>query len=100
MVNSRTESMYCLLIQDLHKAEHVLDEIYLENNTSKKSEVSIEKLENRNLSCIARLVTRAAYTRKESRGTHMLHDYAVKDNENWLKHIEFEKNKVILVDHK
>ena len=29
----------------------------------------------------------------------MLNEYPVRDDENWLKHIEFEKEKKYLVNH-
>jgi len=48
-------------------------------------------LEIKNMVTIANLVTKAAHTRKESRGTHYRTDYPTTDDKNWLKHICFEQ---------
>ena len=53
--------------------------------------VNTRFLELKNMATIAYLVTKAAYTRKESRGTHYRQDYPATDNQNWLKHICFEQ---------
>lgn len=44
-------------------------------------------LELKNMINVANLVTTAAHTRKESRGTHYRADYPNTDDKNWLKHI-------------
>lgn len=85
---------------ELHEAKNRLDTIYIETLNQLVENVSLANIEARNLACLARLVVKAAYTRTESRGTHMLHDHPVRDDEHWLKHIEFKKEDVILVDHK
>ena len=53
--------------------------------------VNTRFLELNNMGTVATLVTKAAYTRKESRGTHYREDYPATDNKNWLKHICFEQ---------
>jgi L-aspartate oxidase len=53
--------------------------------------VNTRFLELKNMATIAHLVTKAAYTRKESRGTHYREDYPATDDKNWLKHICFEQ---------
>ena len=53
--------------------------------------VNMRFLEVKNMVTVANLVTKAAYTRKESRGTHYRTDYAASDDKNWLKHICFEQ---------
>lgn len=47
-------------------------------------------LEDLNLSTLASLVAKAAYTREESRGTHYRLDHQLKNDAEWLKHIEFK----------
>jgi len=53
--------------------------------------VNTRFLELKNMTTIANLVTTAAYTRKESRGTQYRADYPNTDDKNWLKHICFEQ---------
>jgi L-aspartate oxidase len=53
--------------------------------------VNTRFLELKNMATIAYLITTAAYTRKESRGTQYRADYPNTDDKNWLKHICFEQ---------
>ena len=53
--------------------------------------VNTSFLELKNMVTVAHLITTAAYTRNESRGTHYRKDYPVTDNKNWLKHICLEQ---------
>ncbi len=87
-------------VPDLMKAQTQLDKIYHKTIEKLEKETSLSNIETRNLACVARLIARAAHIRLESRGTHMLNEYPVRDDENWLKHIEFKKENVILVDHR
>ncbi len=86
-------------IPDLLTAQKKIDRIYTKTKTQLKKYVSASNIETMNLACLARLITMASHTRTESRGTHMLNEYPVRDDENWLKHIEFEKEKKYLVNH-
>jgi len=54
-------------------------------------------VELRNMTTVAKLITRAASIRRESRGTHYLAEYPSQDDENWLKHIVFEGDRVELI---
>ena len=56
-----------------------------------KNGVSTRVLELKNMLTVSSLVTKAAYIRKESRGTHYREDYPKTDDKNWLKHICFEQ---------
>jgi L-aspartate oxidase len=53
--------------------------------------VTTQFLEIKNMVTVANLITKAAHTRKESRGTHYRTDYPTTDDKNWLKHICFEQ---------
>ncbi len=56
-------------------------------------------LELKNMVTVASLITKAAYNRKESRGTHYREDYPTADDKNWLKHICLEQSKKKLRIH-
>jgi L-aspartate oxidase len=53
--------------------------------------VNTRFLELKNMVTVANLITKAAHTRKESRGTHYRDDYPTTDDKNWLKHICLEQ---------
>lgn len=55
--------------------------------------VNTRFLELKNMITVANLVTTAAHTRKESRGTHYRTDYPSTDDKNWLKHICLQQRK-------
>ncbi|MCW4015979.1 MAG: L-aspartate oxidase [Candidatus Bathyarchaeota archaeon] len=56
-----------------------------------KNGVNTRFLELKNMTTVANLITKAAQTRKESRGTHYRTDYPATDDKNWLKHIRFQQ---------
>ena len=56
-----------------------------------KNGVNTRFLELKNMVAVANLITTAAHTRKESRGTHYRTDYPATDDKNWLKHISFQQ---------
>ena len=87
-------------IDDLRQPKKDLDKIYNETQKAFHKEISVKNIEAMNLACVAKLVAKAAGTRTESRGTHMLNDYPMRDDEHWLKHIEFKKEEMFYVDHK
>jgi L-aspartate oxidase len=87
-------------LENLEKALIELERIYQQAQTQLEEQLTIQNIETRNLACIARLTTKAAHTRRESRGTHMLNDFSTRDDVNWQKHINFEKENMFLVDHK
>ena len=60
-------------------------------NIIRKLGINAQFLELENMITVANLITKAAFTRKESRGTHYRRDYPKTDNKNWLKHICLEK---------
>lgn len=84
----------------LEEAKKEIDRFYKYTERKLEEEISEKNIEIRNQACLARLIARAALTRKESRGTHLLNDYPIRDDTNWLKHIIFEREKKVLVDHK
>ena len=62
--------------------------------------MNADLIELHNMVAVARLITRAALTRRESRGTHYLTDHPRRDDENWLKHIVFTGNRMRVEDHR
>lgn len=58
----------------------------------KKTKVSVDLLELRNLVTVAALIVESAMKRKESRGLHYMLDYPKKDDKNFLKDTIIKKN--------
>jgi succinate dehydrogenase/fumarate reductase flavoprotein subunit len=54
-------------------------------------------VELRNMVTVAKLIAKAAYIRRESRGTHYLVEYPTQDDGNWLRHIVFEDDQVEII---
>ena len=61
------------------------------NKFYKKTKVSVELLELRNLVQIAFVIIKSALSRKESRGLHYMQDYPKRDDKNFLKDTILEK---------
>jgi L-aspartate oxidase len=56
-----------------------------------ENKMNVRFLELKNMTLVSGLITKAALTRKESRGTHYREDYPKTDNKKWLKHICLQK---------
>ncbi len=80
----RTEEKMGLM---LRKLEHLNRRLDAFGGTG----VNTRFLELKNMVTVANLITKAAHTRKESRGTHYRTDYPTTDDKNWLRHICFEQ---------
>ena len=83
--------------RSLMRLENALTELnviheQIENLTVHGTSSQIVELHN--LVTVARLVIRAALTRRESRGTHHLTDHPETDDVNWRRHIVFRRNKI------
>jgi len=52
--------------------------------------VSADELELKNMLLVAKLITRAAWDRTESRGAHYRTDYPQKDDKNWQRHLVYK----------
>ncbi len=83
----------------MREAEMLLRGINKRTEYNLGHSITRETIEDRNLSTVALLVARAAQIRHESRGTHKLEEYPFRDDENWLKHIEFKENDMTLADY-
>ncbi|MCW4049383.1 MAG: L-aspartate oxidase [Candidatus Bathyarchaeota archaeon] len=86
-------------IDELNAGLNILQKIQEGLRWNMKAGLSRSKIEVRNMCDVAKLVTRAALTRKESRGTHSLIDYPLRDDENWLRHIVIRGDKLKILDH-
>jgi len=80
---------YVGIVRSNHRLERsrrrislILDEV---KDFYKRTKVTEELIELRNLSCVADLIIRSALERKESRGLHYTTDYQTVDDINWLK---------------
>ena len=80
----RTEENMRLMLRKLEQLNRRLDALG-------GNGVNTRFLELKNMVTVANLITKAAHTRKESRGTHYREDYPTTDDKNWLKHICLEK---------
>jgi len=81
--------------QSLEECKHDLQKIrksFEENLKAEKKEV-FEALEVQNLLDVAEIMTNAASTREESRGSHYREDYPILDNTNWNKIISIRSIK-------
>jgi L-aspartate oxidase len=80
---------YVGIVRSNHRLERaqrrirlILDEV---KDFYKRTKVTEELIELRNLSCVADLIIRSALMRKESRGLHYTTDYKYSDDIHWLK---------------
>ena len=80
----RTEEKMDLMLRKLEHLNRRLDAFG-------ETGVNTQFLELKNMVTVANLITKAAHTRKESRGTHYRTNYPTTDDKNWLKHICFEQ---------
>lgn len=74
--------------QELHSIESVF------NNKFSKEVLTPEILEFKNMLCVAKLITRCALLRKESRGLHYREDYPMPDDANFLFDTIITKNEI------
>ncbi len=80
--------------EGMKKALKRLDKIEkIVNNISRKG-INKEIVELRNQITVAKLITKSALARKESRGSHFVEDYPKKDDKNWRKHSIINKKGV------
>lgn len=85
------------IIRRIDGLSHALSNLqYLERKVEKINADILHSnfIELRNMITVAKLIARAAFIRIESRGTHYLIENPAQNDENWLKHITFEGEKV------
>ena len=90
----------------IHRSESKLGQALVElKEIEERAEVmhnqglSLDLVELSSMVNVARLITIAALTRKESRGTHSIDEYPERDNGNWLRHITFKGTSVEIREH-
>ncbi len=69
----------------LQKLERIESQLDFDPGTS-------EELEIKNMALVAKLITKAALDRKESRGAHFRTDYPNQDDVNWKRHLVYKKS--------
>jgi L-aspartate oxidase len=89
---NRSVSSLNQALSEINSLEEMMEELWMMGLDPALVELS-------NMVTVARLITQAALTRKESRGTHHVSDYPETDDENWLKHIVFSGSRIRLEDH-
>ncbi|MBN1683268.1 L-aspartate oxidase [Candidatus Bathyarchaeota archaeon] len=83
--------------EKLFSGHNILENIG--NRVKELSNWSSRLLELQNMVEVARLLFNAAYTRKESRGTHFMEDYPQRNDEEWLKHITIKNEEIKFERH-
>jgi len=73
--------------EGLQEALAELRQINSETERLARSGLNERSIEQRNMVTVGELIARAAFTRKESRGTHYRRDYPRRDDLNWRRHI-------------
>ena len=69
----------------------------IEKNTNKLLDKGVNKeaLELRNMAIVGKLIAKSALSRKESRGTHFVDEYPVRNDKSWLKHSLLKKGGIL-----
>ena len=80
----RNEENLNLMLRKLRQLETRMNDL-------NRNGLNVQFLELKNMAVVSKLITQAAFIRKESRGTHYREDYPLIDDKNWLKHICLEK---------
>lgn len=90
---NRNEKGLDATLAELKKLEkNSIDNLYIRGSKKKPTYLLLrEALEAINMVQCGRIITSAALTRKESRGSHHRIDYPSIDNRNWLKNIIIHK---------
>ena len=79
---------------DLKSAIAILENLQKDLQRLDTHHVYFNFLELRNMITVSKLISKAAYIRTESRGTHYRADYPKQDDEKWLKQIRFQNETV------
>ena len=80
----RNEENLNLMLRKLRQLETRMNDL-------NRNGLNVQFLELKNMAVVSKLITQAAFIRKESRGTHYREDYPLTDDKNWLKHIYLER---------
>ncbi len=77
-------------IRSRESLEEALNKLAKVENQLAFAPASAGELELKNMLLVAKLITRAALDRTESRGAHYRTDYPQKDDANWRKHLTYK----------
>lgn len=83
------------LKRSAHTLLRGMDELFRQLSIFDSCLTKREEYEFANLLICALLTTKAALLREESRGGHYREDFPERDNERWLKHIQFQREQGI-----
>ena len=89
---NRSVSSLDQALSEMNALEEAMEELWMMGLDPALVELS-------NMVTVSRVITQAALTRRESRGTHHVSDYPVTDDVNWRKHIVFSGSRIRLEDH-
>lgn len=78
------------IIRSQESLEDALNKLGKVENQLNFPPVSPDELELKNMLLVAKLITRAALDRTESRGAHYRTDYPKRDDINWKKHLVYK----------
>jgi L-aspartate oxidase len=78
----------------LEKAKNEIDKIIRKIGKIKQNGINKKICELENMALVSKIIIASALRRKESRGTHFISDYPIRDDLNWKKHMSISKENI------